>query len=130
MIAFITFAKFDSQFGDDFITWCNKQLLTKLSELGDAYTDQVNTIMATVEATPANEISNTVIESKKLEMLTQSMLDVLKLIEEAIDEFESTTAQQKIFVRQMYNIAKFKMDITMTAPFGDFYGRANYAMLG
>lgn len=87
------------------------------------YSSQVNSIIAEFESAPVNEISTMVEASGKIAMLTQSMMDILKLLEDTIDEMDSLASQEKIYLDHAFNMAKFKIDGAITAPFGAYIGR-------
>lgn len=63
-------------------------------------------------------------------MLTQTAMDVISEVEKSIEKFESSLTAADFYVRQEYNIGRYKLDTTVSALQWDYYSRANYIWAG
>lgn len=76
------------------------------------------------------DIAATVAESEKLARLTQTVLEAITRIEQAVDEYESVLSQQDFKIRQEYNVARYKLDTAVANHRWDYYGRSSYVWAG
>lgn len=108
----------------------NTEVTEKLKQLAAKYTQGVDNIIKKVESTTLKDIAGTIAESENLGKLTQTTLDVINKIEQAIEAYEKVMSSQDFFIRQEYNIARYKLDTAVSAHHWDYYGRANYVWAG
>lgn len=106
------------------------EITEQLKKLASTYAKEVDNIIATVEKTPMKDIARSISESEKLGRLTQTILETISNIEKVVDEYETLLSHEDFYVRQEYNIARYKLDSTVSAHHWDYYGRANYVWAG
>lgn len=76
------------------------------------------------------DISKTIQRSEHLGLLTRSVLNAIAEVEKSIDEYEEMMSVVDYKIRQEYNVARYKLDTSVSAHHWDYYGRANYVWAG
>lgn len=130
LIAFFITGGNTASYPDDINTFLNTDVTDKLKDLANTYTVEVDSIITDVESTAMKDIGSTIEKSEKLGRLTQVILETITGIEEAIDEYEAVLNKEDFKIRQEYNIARYKLDTSVSEHHWDYYGRSNYVWAG
>lgn len=117
-------------FPKDIGDFLNTKITEKLKKLAEYYTSEVDKIITDVESTPMKDIATTIAKSERLGRLTQTVLETITNIEQVIDEYESVLSRQDFKIRQEYNVARYKLDTSVSEHHWDYYGRSNYVWAG
>lgn len=104
--------------------------LQKLQELAKNYTAGVDNLVASLEGTALKDIKKSINFSEDLGALTKSALDAITSIEKEVDKWETLMSKLDFFVRQDYNVVRYKLDTSVSAFHWDYYGKANYVWSG
>lgn len=94
------------------------------------YAQGIDNLIKKVENTTLNNVGNTITQSESLGRLTQISLEGVTKVEQTIEDYEQVMSDLDFYVRQEYNIARYKLDTSVSAQHWDYYGRASYVWAG
>uniref|UniRef100_T1H0L9 Uncharacterized protein n=1 Tax=Megaselia scalaris TaxID=36166 RepID=T1H0L9_MEGSC len=106
------------------------EAINSMKSFAEIYTKGVDKLITDVETTTIKDIKKSIQASEGLEKLTKTALAEIEKIEKKLDEIETLMSKKDFYIRQEYNIARYKLDTSVSAFHWDYYGRANYVWSG
>lgn len=104
--------------------------LKQLQEIASKYTTAMDALVTSLETTQLKDIKKSIDFSEQLGDLTKKTIDAITAIEKEVDLWEALMSKLDFYLRQEYNVVRYKLDTSVSAFHWDYYGKANYVWSG
>lgn len=101
-----------------------------MDDIATIYTNQVDDLVIQLEETTIKNVTGAISISESLANLTQNTIDIINLFAEEKDRWENLMIELDFYVRQQYNIIRYRLDITVNAIHWNFYGNDDFVWSG
>lgn len=98
----------------------------QLGKLSNKYSELVNKANDDVKKLKLMDMAKAIEQSATLTGLTEAALNVIRRIEAVVDDYEDLMSHLDFFIRQEYNVARYKLDTTVSARYWYYNGKTNY----